>query len=296
MRPDVQANVLRLRVALLRRDIERVTSRGERRGVVPLRDELKLHRTGAGDRIVREVDRRQGAEVRALPLVVALRPVAVGRTNPGRIRVVRGITVRVVRELAPVERQSLRSNAADDDAVERAAIKLQLAQLAPRGGVKLVVEAHDVFERDALKGNVRVGRNGQQEARADVVDRRIARHAAGDRAVDENDVQTVRAVVLLTQIAVRIVAVQNVAVFGLPRLVVSHTVAENAIRAVFVVANGDVHRAVQLRLRRNVIRTGHRAELFQRVGVGLSALGHASLILDLVNYSCLALRVNLLNR
>ena len=296
MRPDVQANVLRLRVAILRRDIERVASRSERRGLVPLRDELKLHRTGAGDIVVREVDRRQGLEVLALTLVVALLPVAVGRTNPGRVGAVRVRGVRVIIERAAVERQRLRGSRADDDAVERAAIKLQLAQLAPRAGVKLVVEAHDVVERDTLKGNVRVGRNGQQEARADVVDRRIARHAAGDRAVDENDVQTVRAVVLLTQIAVRIVAVQNVAVFGLPRLVVSHTVAENAILVVAVVANGDIHRAAQFLLRRNVSVTGHLAELFQRVGVGLSALGHASLLLDLVKYSFIARRVNLLNR
>ena len=61
---------------------------------------------------------------------------------------------------------------------------------------------------------------------------------------------------------------------SLTRLVVSHAVAENAVRVVAVVANSDVHRAAQSGLRRNVIRTGHRAELSQRVGVGLSALGH----------------------
>ena len=63
---------------------------------------------------------------------------------------------------------------------------------------------------------------------------------------------------------------------NLPRRVVSLTVAENAVLVVDVVANGDVHRAAQSGLRINVSATGHLTELFQRVGVGLSALGHAS--------------------
>ena len=60
---------------------------------------------------------------------------------------------------------------------------------------------------------------------------------------------------------------------NLPRRVVSHTVAENAVLVVAVVANGDVHRAAQSGLRIKVSVTGHLAELTQRVGVGLSALG-----------------------
>ena len=119
-----------------------------------------------------------------------------------------------------------------------------------------------------LKGHVGVGGDSQQQGRADVVDARIAGSAAGDRAADKDDVLAVRAVVLLAQIAVGVVAVQNGAILGLVQRVVSDAVAECALVRVAVVADGDVHRAVQCVLRRDVRIAGHRAQLREGVGIG----------------------------
>ena len=271
VRAEVQTDVLGLAfrcVISLRGDIKAVAGSGDGGGHLPLSDALKLHRAGAGDSVAGEVDGGQRLEVAALSLVVVLRPVAVGRTDPRRVGVVGGRAVGVVRERAAVEGQRLRGDRADDDAVEGAAVELQLAQLAPRGGVELVVEAHDVVERDALKGHVGVGGDSQQQGRADVVDAGVAGRAAGDLAADKDDVLAVRAVVLLAQIAVGVVAVQNGAILGLVQRVVSDAVAECALVRVAVVADGDVHRAVQCVLRRDVRIAGHRAQLREGVGIG----------------------------
>ena len=268
---EIQTNILDAGIARLCCDIKCVAGRSNSARDVPLRNVLKLHRAGAGDGVAGEVDGGQRLEVVTLPLVVVLLPVAVGGTDPRRVGVVRRIRVFVIIERAAVEGQRLRGDRADDDAVEGAAVELQLAQLAPRAGVELVVEAHDVIERGALKGHVGVGGDSQQQGRTDVVDVVVASHIAGDLAADKDDVLAVRAVVLLAQIAVGVVAVQDVAILDLPRRVVSLTVAEYAVLVIAVVADGDVHGALETLLRLDVLITGHHAQLFEGVGVGRGA-------------------------
>ena len=281
VRAEVQTDVLGAGVTSLRLDIKAVAGGGDSACNIPLRDALKLHGAGAGDGVAGEVDGGQRLEVFALTLVVALRPVAVGGTDPRRVGVVGGRGVGVVRERAAVEGQLLRGDRADDDTVEGAALELQLAQLAPRTGVELVVEAHDVVERDALKGHVGVGGDSQQQGRADVVDAGVAGRAAGDGTVDKNNILAVRAVIPCAEVAVGIVAVQHIAVLGLPRRVVSDAVAEYAVGVVAVVADGDVHRATETGLRFDVRIALHRAQLSEGVGASFGAVvgGSPSLLL-----------------
>ena len=271
---EIQTNILDAGIARLCCDIKCVAGRSNSARDVPLRNVLKLHRAGAGDGVAGEVDGGQRLEVVTLPLVVVLLPVAVGGTDPRRVGVVRRIRVFVIIERAAVEGQRLRGDRADDDAVESAAVELQLAQLAPRGGVELVVEAHDVVERDALKGHVGVGGDSQQQARADVVDALIARDIAGNGAVDEDDVLAVRAVVSFIKIAVGVVAVQDAAILGLTRLVVSLAVAEYAVLFVAVLADGDVHRTIKTLLRLDILVAGHRAQLSEGVGIVFAAVAN----------------------
>ena len=262
---EVHAHVLVAAVVL---NIKAVAGSGDGGSHLPLGDALKLHGTGAGDSVAGEVDGGQGLEVAALALVIALGPVAVGRTDPCGVGAVGIYSIGVVLELTPVKRQRLSRNSAHDDAVEGAVVKLQLAQLAPGRGVQLIVEAHDVGEGDILERHVGVSGHCQQQGRTDVVDILIARDAAGDGAADEHDALANGRVTVLAALGTRCTVVVHLGAVFVG--VVRRAVAQNAVGVIGVVTHGHVHGAAQLLLRSNVLRTGHGAQLRQRVGVGLS--------------------------
>ena len=250
----------------IRIDGKRIVGGGDGGIHLPLGNALKLHGARAGDRVVSEGDLRQRAEVIALPLVVALSPVAVGRADPSGVGTISINSIGIISEGTTVELQRPRGDSAHDDAFEGAVLKVQASQLAPRRSIQLIVKAHHVLEGYPLKGDVGIGGHRQQQGRADVVDAGVAPHSAGDGTLDEHNVVAVGAIVALTQIAVLGISVQLGVIGSLPRRVIPHAVAQHTIRGVGIVANFHVHGAAQTLLRSDVLRTGHLTELLQRVG------------------------------
>ena len=248
-------------------DGERIAGGGDGGSHLPLGNALKLHGAGAGDRVVSEGDLSQRAEARALPLVVVLGPVAVGRADPCGVGVVLRLRVLIILEAASVKRQLLRRDSTHDDTFENAILKLQFAQLTPGRSIQLIVKAHHVAEGYPLKGDVGIGGYRQQQGRADPVDVGVAIHITGDGAVDEHNVLAVGAIVLVTQIAVLGIRVQLGVIGSLPRCVISHAVAQHAVGIVLIVTHGNVHGASQPVLSRNILIAGHLAELLQRIGI-----------------------------
>ena len=114
-------------------DIKRIVGGSDFGIHLPLGNALKLHGAGAVDRVARKGDSRQGPEILALPLVVVLGPVAVGRAHPNGVGIVGAGRVAVFIERTTLELQRLCRDSAHDEAVEGAALKVQASQLAPGG-------------------------------------------------------------------------------------------------------------------------------------------------------------------
>ena len=271
VRAKIQADILDRRIAFLRADVEAIVGDGDRAPDIPLGNVLELHGAGAGNGIAGEVDLGQGLEVVALTLVVARGPVAVGRPDPRGVGVVGADGISIIRKRAAVERQRLSRDSAHDDAVKRAAVELQLAQLTPRGGIQLVVEAHDVVEGNALERHIGVGGHRQQQGSTDVVNVGVAGSTAGDTAIDKHNALAIGAIVLLIQIAVLAVGVELGMIGVLTRGIIALAVAQYAVLVVDIVTHRDVHGAAQCFLCGGVLCAGHSTQLIQRVGAGLSA-------------------------
>lgn len=162
VRAKVQANILCFSIAILCGYIKGIADGGDGRSDIPLRNKLKLDRTGAGNLVVGEGNAGEGAEVASLSLVIIGTPVAVGGSDPGGVGVIRGNGIGVVVKSAVIENQALCSHSTNDNAIKGAAFKIHAAQLTPRAGVKLIINADNILEGGALEGYMGVGGNSQQ--------------------------------------------------------------------------------------------------------------------------------------
>lgn len=82
VRAKVQTNILGAGVFILLGNIKFVIGSSNGCSNIPLRNKLKLDRTGAGNLVVGEGNAGEGAEVASLSLVIIGTPVAVGRSDP----------------------------------------------------------------------------------------------------------------------------------------------------------------------------------------------------------------------
>ena len=266
----IKSDILRFFIFCLCANIKVVISRGDSARNIPLRNKFKLHRTGAGNCVVNKVDLSQRTEIVTLSLIVTLTPVTIGRTDPSGVGVVRVGCVGEVLELAAVKSQRLRGGCANNDTVEGTFFKFQLAQLAPRRGIELVVESHDVIEGGLLERHIGVGGDSQQQAGTDLVNVCIARDFAGDGAADKNDTLANRLIaVLAAHRARRTIIIQLCFVLdGIVRC----AIAKYTVRLIVIVINVDVHGASKALLCVNILRACHLGKFFAGVGIFFCSL------------------------
>ena len=105
----------------------------------------------------------------------------------------------------------------------------------------------------------------------------IAGNTAGNGAANKNYIFTVGAVIFLAKVAIRIVAIQHIAVFSLSRGIIANTITEGAIGSITVITNGDIHSSAEPFLGSDVFITSHSAKLRQRIGVGLGTITSSTL-------------------
>ena len=260
MCPKIKSDILCAGIAILCANIKIIIRGGNSTRHVPLRNVFKLHRTGAGNCVVNKVDLSQRTEIVTLSLIVTRTPVTIGRTDPSGVGVIRVGCVGEVRELAAVKSQRLRGSCANNDAVEGTIVKFQLAQLAPRRGIELVVESHDVIEGGPLERHIGVGGDSQQQAGTDLVNVFIACDAAGDGAADKNDTLANRLIAVLAALrARRTIIIQLCFVLvGIVRC----AIAKYAVLLIGIVINVDVHGAPKALLCGNILRACHFEKIF----------------------------------
>ena len=108
----------------------------------------------------------------------------------------------------------------------------------------------------------------------------IAGNTAGNGAANKNNIFTVGAVItfgaviFLAKVAIRIVAIQHIAVFSLAGGIIALTITEGAIGSITVITNGDIHSSAESILSSDVFITSHSAKLRQRIGVGLGTIAN----------------------
>ena len=103
VRAKVQANILCFSIAILCGYIKGIADGGDGRSDIPLRNKLKLDRTGAGNLVVGEGNAGEGPEVASLSLVIIGTPVAVGGSDPGGVGIVGISRIGVIIETATIE-------------------------------------------------------------------------------------------------------------------------------------------------------------------------------------------------
>ena len=191
VRAKVQANILCFSIAILCGYIKGIADGGDGRSDIPLRNPLEFNRTGAGYGIIGKGDTGKRLEIGTLSLIIACTPVAVGGSDPGGIGIIGRNSVRVIIETATIENQALCRHSAYNNAIKSTIFKIHLAKLAPRAGVKLIVNADHTIEGDVLEGYMGVGRNSQQQAGANVIDTGVTSSAAGNGASNKNYIFTI---------------------------------------------------------------------------------------------------------
>ena len=162
VRAKVQANILCFSIAILCGYIKGIADGGDGRSDIPLRNILKLDRASTFYSVIRKSDFGEGAEIATLTLIVAFRPITIGGSDPSGVGIVGLRCVGVIVKSAVIENQALCSHSTNDNAIKGAAFKIHAAQLTPRAGVKLIINADNILEGGALEGYMGVGGNSQQ--------------------------------------------------------------------------------------------------------------------------------------
>ena len=168
-------------------------------------------------------------------------------------------------------------HSAYNNAIKSTVFKVHLAKLAPRAGVKLIVNADHAIESNAAKYNI-VSVCGIEQFCADIIDACIAGSVAGYGATNKDDRFAVGTIVPIAQIAIFAISVHFAVVRSLAHGVIANAVAENTVSIIAVIIYGDIHSAAELVLGIDILLTGQCIELCQCIGVGLGTITSSTLI------------------
>lgn len=159
-------------------------------------------------------------------------------------------------------------HSAYNNAIKSTVFKVHLAKLAPRAGVKLIVNADHAIESNAAKYNIGISRYGKEQFCADIIDACIAGSVAGYGATNKDDRFAVGTVVPIAQIAIFAISVHFAVVRSLTHGVIANAVAKNAVSIIGIGTNIDIHSAAKFFLGIDILLTGQCIELCQCIGAG----------------------------